>query len=335
MAHIPSQVHDFGVTQAGETVHSIDISNDTLSARVLTYGAALQDLRLTGISHPLILGWPRLEDYQASAACLGVIVGRFANRIANGTYVLDGQTYQADRNFLNRHTLHGGSNGMHRLVWDIVSTSPDAVSLRLALPDGHMGFGGDLTTTVTYRIEPDATLSIKVEAQTTTASLCNIAPHIYFNLDASVRINDHELTVDADRYLLVDDDLIPTGEIVDVTNTPLDLRTNRAIGTFAFDHNYCLSDHRMPCRPVATLTSPKSGISMQLETTEPGLQVYSGAHLGEKLTGLSGEPYGPNAGIALEPQNWPDAPNHPTFPNTVLRAGEAYRHMSRFVFGKT
>ena len=176
------QVRDFGKTRDGQIVRSIDIGQGTLSARILTYGATLQDLRLQGIEHPLILGWPEIAGYEDSTAYLGAMVGRCANRIARASYSLDGASYQLDRNYLGTHTLHGGTQGMDCLVWEISSVTSGAVTLQLTLPDGHMGFGGDLEVTVTFRVEADATLSIKMEARTTSESLCNVTPHIYFNL---------------------------------------------------------------------------------------------------------------------------------------------------------
>ncbi|WP_170419354.1 aldose epimerase family protein [Ruegeria atlantica] len=326
------QVRDFGTTRDGQVIKSIDIGQGVLSARILTYGATLQDLRLQKCGHPLILGWPKIGSYEDSTAYLGAMVGRCANRIARATYSLDGATYQLDRNYLGTHTLHGGAWGTDRMVWDITSVTSEAVTLKLNLPDGHMGFGGDLAVTVTYRIEAEATLSVEMEGRTTSASLCNLTPHIYFDLDGGSDIRKHELTIHADRFTAVDDDLIPTGDTLSVGGTPLDLRLPRPLGDWAYDHNFCLSENRMPCRPVATLTSP-SGLSMKLETTEPGLQVYSGASLDEGLrSGLGGQPYGPFSGVALEPQVWPDSINQKGFPNAVLRSGETYRHVSRYVF---
>lgn len=327
------QVRDFGKTRDGQIVRSIDIGQGTLSARILTYGATLQDLRLQGFEHPLILGWPEIAGYEDSTAYLGAMVGRCANRIARASYSLDGASYQLDRNYLGTHTLHGGTQGMDCLVWETSSVTPGAVTLQLTLPDGHMGFGGDLEVTVTFRVEAEATLSIEMEARTTSASLCNLTPHIYFNLDGGADIRQHELMVRAEHYTPVDGDLIPTGEALSVAGTPFDLRSPRPLGGRAYDHNFCLFDQRLPCRPVAMLTGLSSGLTMHLETTEPGLQVYSGASFDEgPRIGLGGQPYGPYSGIALEPQVWPDSINQQGFPSAVLRKGQTYRHVSRYVF---
>jgi len=314
-----------GHTRAGTPVHRVTLRSDALSAQVLTLGAALQDLRLAGIGHPLVLGWPSVQEYEASKAYLGVIVGRLANRLGNGRYTLDGRTWRTDRNFLGRHTLHGGSQGTDRMVWEIVHATGNAVTLQVTLQDGHMGFGGDLTITATFQIEPDCALSITLQARTRTVSLCNLTPHVYFNLDGTGDITAHELTVMANSYTPVDDALIPTGEVAPVAGTRLDFRTPRPIGTTPLDHNFCLSDRRLPCRDIARLRGPHSGVEMVLQSTEPGLQIYSGTFLNEP-------PFGPSAGVALEPQVWPDAPNHRHFPSVVLRQGEIYRHVTRYMF---
>jgi len=314
-----------GHARGGEPVHRVTLASGALCAQVLTYGAALQDLRLEGIDHSLVLGWPTIEQYEASQAYLGVIVGRMANRLGNAQYTLDGRTWRTDRNFLDCHTLHGGSEGVDRMVWKIVHASGNAVTLQLTLKDGHMGFGGDLAITATFKIDPDCALSITLQAETQTVSLCNLTPHVYFNLDGAGDITAHELTVMADRYTPVDEALIPTGEVASVAGTSLDFRSPRPIGTTSLDHNFCLSDARQRCRSIAQLHGPHSGLDMVLQSTEPGLQVYSGTFLNEP-------PFGPRAGVALEPQVWPDAPNHPHFPGAVLRQGEVYRHVTRYKF---
>ncbi|MEV8468111.1 aldose epimerase family protein [Fluviibacterium sp. DFM31] len=322
-------------TQPDTAFDAIQVGNGALTARILPYGATLQDLRLEGTPHALVLGHPTARDYVDSTAYFGAVVGRCANRIANGRYDLEGKTCHTPRNFLDRHTLHGGGNSIERMVWQVVSRTETEVSLHLHLPDGHEGFGGNLDLRLTYRILPPAVLSFELTATTDSASLCNIAPHWYFNLDGTGPICDHRLSVVARHYLPVDQELIPTGEIAPVAGTPFDFQTARAVGDVLYDHNFCLSDGPQPCREVARLTGPMSGITLTLSTTEPGLQVYSGAYLDEtERSTLNGQPYTPFTGIALEPQGWPDAPNQPGFPSVVLRQGETYRHVSTFAFSR-
>lgn len=328
------QVKTLGLTTGGELIKSVDITNGVLSARLLSYGAALQDLRLAPFDHSLVLGWPTLRDYEACRSYIGVAVGRYANRIAKGAYAIDGRAYRTDRNFLDKHTLHGGQTGMDKMIWRIVSLSPNSVTFGLSLEDGHMGFGGDLDVTLKYSIEEQSTLAFIFTARTSQTSLCNLSQHTYFNLDGGGDIRSHQLSIAADHYTPVDAELIPTGEVCDVSGTPFDFRELRAIGDYPYDHNFCLAKQRLPCRGIATLISEKTGITMELETTEPGLQIYSGACLDAKGSqgADGGLHYGPHAGIALEPQIWPDAPNQHDFPVSSLNKGETYQHISRYVF---
>lgn len=330
MQHAPN-VSPFGQMPNGQPVHRIALQNSGLRACILTYGAALQDLRLDGISHPLVLGWPTLDGYVNSSAYFGAIVGRFANRIGGACYEIDGQVHHTDANFRGKHTLHGGSAGSARQVWQIEAVSENAATLSLKMPDGHMGFAGHLTVRATYEIEADHTLRLSIDAECDRPTPCSFAPHSYFNLDGGESIAGHTLQIDAQHYLQVDDDLIPTGSLTPVMGSPLDFQTHRQIGTHAIDHNFCISEGRQALRPVASLCGPRSGLCLHLASTEPGLQVYSAAGLDEAgRIGLNGQPYGPFAGLALEPQNWPDAPNQPGFPSTILYPEERYRHDTTF-----
>lgn len=311
------------------------LSNGTLKATISPLGATLRDLRLKGVDHPLILGWRDAGDYLKNDDYLGPLVGRYANRIAGGTYRLGETTYHVDKNFRARHALHGGSDGIDKRLWTVEHQSATEVVLSLRLPDGHMGFGGNLGITARFSLTAPTTLSLEIEAQTPDQSLCNIAPHWYFNLDGRGDIKSHRLQVLADRYLPVDDDLIPTGAIPDVQGTEFDFRQLREIGDFPYDHNFCTSQDRVTERRIASLVSAQSGIRLDIASTEPGLQVYTGAYMDQPSRAtLSDAAYSAYSGIALEPQCWPDAPNNDNFPNVVLNKGEVYRHRSSFSFSR-
>jgi len=312
----------------------LSISNGSLTAAISPLGATLRDLRLAGVSHPLVLGWASEQDYARNDDFLGPLVGRCANRIGGGSYALGETRYALDKNFRGRHMLHGGSDGIDKHIWTVENHSETEITLSLQLEDGHMGFGGALALTARFRITEPAKLSLEIEGRSTGVTLCNIAPHWYFNLDGRGDIKKHRLQIMADSYLPVDEDLIPTGAIQDVQNTPFDFRQLREIGDFPYDHNFCTSASRTAERPIARLVSDASEVSLEISSTEPGLQVYSGAYLDQpgKPT-LAGLGYSAHSGIALEPQCWPDAPNNAGFPSVVLNEGEVYRHRSSFSFG--
>lgn len=311
------------------------ITGHGLTATFTEWGASLVDLRLDRHDAPLVLGLADLSDYAAGhASYMGATAGRCANRIGHATYTLDGETHHLDANFEGKHMLHGGSKGMGKQVWTVTDHGDDAITLTLDLPDGHMGFPGRLSTEARFSCGPDATLRVEYRATTDKPTLCNLAHHSYFCLDDSGDIAGHRLWVDADRYVTVDAGLIPTGA-ASVEGTSFDFRDGRALpGESLLDHNLCLSDARVSLREVGRLMSERSGVTMRIATTEAGIQVYDGAKLATPVDGIGGRRYGPNAGIALEPQVWPDAPNHPDFPSAVLRPGETYEQISTFSFAK-
>ncbi|WP_375173220.1 aldose epimerase family protein [Pseudooceanicola sp.] len=324
-----SAVDTFGTLPDGRDVARIHLRAGKMEAAILTWGATVQDLRFDG--QRVVVGSDDLADYLGPLLYAGATVGRFANRIGNARFTLDGADHHTDPNFLDRHTLHGGSQGTGERLWTLDEATVDSVGLTLVLPDGDMGFPGEMTARCTYRLDPAGALSVEIEAQTTKASPCSFAHHGYFILDDSGDITRHRLTVAADHYLPVDADLIPTGEIADVAGTKFDFRTGREIGTQGYDHNLCLGSDRTALRNVAELTSEASGIAMGVATTEPGLQVYNGAHLGG-APGHGGAILNPRAGLALETQAWPDSPNRATFPPSILRPGETYRAETRYSF---
>lgn len=326
----------FGTMPDGTPVQRVAIAGGGLTARVLTWGAVLQDLRIDGHAPSLVLGLNTLDHYIAHTRYFGATAGRCANRIRDGRFNLDGADYQLDRNFLGKHHLHGGSAGIGKRVWDIESLGTDSVTLSIALADGEMGYPGAMQIRQTFSLPGDGTFDITMEAETDAPTLCNLAHHSYFNLDGTDTILGHDLMIAAQHYLPVDDELIPTGEIAPVAGTPLDFRRPTLLATpcaaQVVDLNFCLSDARRDATRAATLRAPTSGITMDVITTEPGLQVYDGAGLDVPVPGLDGRGIGAHAGIALEPQVWPDAINHAEFPQAVLRPGETYRQHMQYVF---
>ena len=316
----------------GRPVHRIDLRKGRLSASILTFGSIVQDLRLEGVAFPLVLGAERIAPYLGPMRYFGGMVGRYANRIGGGRFTLNGQTIQLSRNQDGKHCLHGGTSGSADRLWRIRERTPDSVELALTLADGEMGFPGEVTVALILCIANDG-LCFDVTATSDRDTICSFAHHGYFVLDDSGSIADHRLEMAADAVLDIDADLIPTGAVVPVSQAGLDFRTARSLRGLALDHNFCLSNTRTAMRPVARLWSDLSKLVMQIETTEPGLQVYTANHLPVAgAQGLGGRRYGRHAGIALEAQNWPDAPNHPAFPPALLRAGDVYRQRTTYGF---
>lgn len=310
------------------------ITGHGLTATFTDFGAVLHDLRLAGHEAPLVLGLADLDHYPDHSNYMGATAGRYANRIRDGQFALDGAVHQLDRNFQDRHHLHGGVAGVGKRIWDVAEAGQDSIRFEITLADGEMGYPGAMTLTATYTCAPGATLRVRYTATTDAPTICNIAHHSYWVLDDTGSVADHILTVAADRYTPVDDGLIPTG-VENVAGTEFDFRSGRALAQPGLlDHNLCLSDGRQALRDVATLHSKSSGLTMTLATTEPGLQVYDAAKLATQVPGLGGRVYGAHAGVALEPQVWPDAPNRDDFPECILRPGETYEQISTFCFSK-
>lgn len=324
----------FGEMPDGTPVERLTIRGGGLTANVLTYGAVIQDLRLDGHDAPLVLGFPSFAPYLTHSPYFGATAGRCANRVRDGHLDLDGETHALDRNFLGKHLLHGGARGMGKRVWRCESHSRSAVTLAITQDDGDMGFPGRLDTRVTFSLLDGGVFDLRIEAETDAPTLCNIAHHSYFNLGADT-ISDHLLQIDAESYLPVDDELIPTGAIRSVAGTAFDFRLPAPVsGAHPVDHNFCLSPERTPLRRVAGLSNPAAGLAMALKTTEPGLQVYDGSKINIDLPGLAGRPMRAFCGIALEPQVWPDAHHHAGFPQAVLRPGERYEQHTQYIFSK-
>lgn len=321
----------FGHAPDGRAVHRLWLSGGGLRASVLTYGAIVQDLRLDGVAHPLVLGAETLSPYLDQMQYFGAIVGRYANRLRGARVRAGGRDWALDRNWLGAHVLHGGRGGLSAQVWQIAESRSDRVTLTHCSAHGDMGFPGQMQITAQISLDPDTALRVEIRATSDHATPCSLCHHGYFALDDSGTIGGHKLQIMADSYLPVDDQTLPTGQIAPVAGTAFDFRAPRPVGRQAIDHNFCLSTARLPLRPVATLSS--ASLALQVETTEPGLQVFTAPHLPEQgLTGLDGRRYGPFAGIALEAQAWPDAPNQPHFPPAMLHPGAVYHHLTRYRF---
>lgn len=330
----------FGTTQAGEAVRRFTIRGGGLTANIIGLGAIVQDLRLNGHDAPLVLGYDRFEPYETDRAFFGAVVGRFANRIGGGRFTIAGQRYQTEQNFLGKHTLHGGSEGFFHRPWTVSLHGRDFVTLTLHDPDGAMGFPGALDVTCTYRLKIPGTLSMELTATCEEPTLCNLAQHSYFNLDdgGAGDILDHRLMLNAGAYTPVDDEMIPTGVVKPVDGTPFDFRQARALRMamggeqLQYDLNYCLASSRGPLHQAAWVQGANSGVEMEVWTTEPGLQLYSGQFVAPTSPGLDGRHYKAFSGLCLEAQTWPDAPNRPYFPQATLWPGQIYHQVTEYRF---
>lgn len=325
------QPESFGHAPDGTPVQRIALRGGGLTAHVLTLGGIVQDLRLDGVDHPLVVGAQTLAPYLGPLRYTGALCGRFANRIAGARFDLGGQRFDLSANFLGRHCLHGGASGMNAQVWSLADLTGNAVTLTLTSGDGDMGFPGRLTISARISLDEGAALAFDIQARTSAPTPVSITHHGYFNLDGGGDAAGHRLRVLAKTALPVDAEGIPTGGPQPVAGTRLDFRADRPIGAEALDHNFCLADRRGPLRRAACLSGARSGLAMDVHTTEPGLQIYNGTRLPVDLPGLNG-PLGPRPGLALEPQAWPDAPNRPDFPDAILHPGQTYRHQIRYVF---
>jgi aldose 1-epimerase len=325
----------------GEPGAAVVLQSDRLRARVLTLGARLAELWVpdrTGVLADVVLGFDDPADWLDRGGYLGATCGRFANRIANGRFTLDGTNYQLDRNERRGH-LHGGSAGFDARQWRILEQSYSHAVFELISPAGDMGYPGRLSARVTYALAGHV-LNLRMEATTDAPTVVNLVHHSYFNLagHGSGDVLGHRLQIEADRYLPVDDRKIPTGELRPVAGSAFDFRKPRGIGdlmpdTNGFDHNFCLTaaQDATGLRACLDAADPGSGRRLRLRTTEPGLQLYTGAHF-DGTPGKAGAVYGRFAGFAVETQRFPDTPNRAEFPSARLDPGQHYDHRMAFDF---
>ncbi|KAM6298440.1 galactose mutarotase [Aegotheles albertisi] len=325
----------------GAAVERFVLQSESVRVAVLSLGctvAALEARGRDGQLSDLVLGFDTLEGYTNKHPFFGAVVGRVANRIAKGRFVVDGQEYQL---FLNNgpNSLHGGARGFDKVLWS-PQVLPNGVRFFRLSPDGEEGYPGDLKVWVTYTLS-GAELAINYRAQTSKTTPVSLTNHAYFNLagQGSRDIYDHEISIAADSYLPVDDTKIPTGEVATVQGTGFDLRQPVELGKHlqkfqldGFDHNFCLQQGQAR-RLAARVHHPPSGRVMEVHTTQPGLQFYTGNNLDGSLKGKGGVTYPKHSAFCLETQSWPDAVNEPHFPSTLLRPGEEYNHTTWLVFG--
>ncbi len=340
----------------GEQVTLWTLTNAAgMEVKIMNYGGIVQSIRVPdrhGNFTNVALGFDNLGDYIEMNPYFGTITGRYANRIANGTFELEGETYTLPINN-DPNTLHGGEQGFDKFIWDTIPVQTDeGIGLQMSRvsPDGEQGFPGNLTVTVTYVLTENNELRIDYHATTDKTTVVNLTNHSYFNLagEGSGSIYDHELMLNADNYTPVDETLIPTGVIEPVAETPMDFRTNEEIGARirnasleqlligrGYDHNYVLnrpSPDDTSLIVAAQVYEPTTGRAMEVRTTEPGIQFYSGNFLDGTLVGPSGQMYRQGDGFALETQHFPDSPNQPDFPSTVLEPGQEYTSTTIYAF---
>jgi aldose 1-epimerase len=326
----------------GADVLEVTLRSDAgAEARIISYGGVVRDLIVPSKAGPqhVVLGFEKFEDYPAYSPHFGANPGRVANRIGFGRFTLDDVTYDLSKSHGGPHTLHGGATGFGKRVWSLVQSDQRSASFVLVSEDDDMGFPGRVETTVTYRLLEPATLQVIFTAITDKATPINLAQHSYFNLDGSPDVLDQHMQIDADFYTPTDADLIPTGEILSVAGTPWDFRSDRTLrfdtldGSFKYDGNLVLRGSGVLAR-AARAWSPKSGVSMETFTTQPGVQLYDAAKLNIPVPGLGGAKYGAYGGFCLETQNFPDAVNKGHFPSSILRPGEVYHHETQYRFAQ-
>ncbi len=324
------------------------LTNGRITAKVTNYGAALVALDVpdrTGKISDVVLGFDSLAEYQVNKPYFGATVGRFANRIGGAKFTLNGKDYQlAANNGVN--SLHGGVQGFNKHPWTAEEVTPTSVRLALVSPDGQEGYPGNLRVQVTYTVTPDDALRIDYEAKADAATPINLTHHSYFNLAGpqSKSVLDHVLLLNADTYTPGDEGMIPTGKIDPVAGTPLDFTRPTRIGERikqipgepgGYDHNFVIRDGgKTEAPPVlaARVTEPTSGRTMEVYTTEPGIQFYSGNFLDATDTGKGGVKYGKNYGFCLETQHYPDSVHQPSFPTTILQPGQTYTQTTLYKF---
>ena len=334
-----------------ETMLCILTNNKGAELTITNYGAKIVSLMVPDRSGKLtdvVTGHNSLDDYLVSEEpYFGAICGRYGNRIAKGTFTLDGIVY--DKLAINNgpNSLHGGLKGFNSVVWDANQTDDQTVELKYTSADGEEGFPGTLQTTVTYHLTDDNEVVIMYQAVTDKPTVLNLTNHSYFNLSGnpSKAATDHILYVNADNYTPVDSTFMTTGEIVTVKDTPMDFTTPKTIGqditNFDFvqlkngngyDHNWVLNTNGDIAQLAAKLTSPESGITLEVYTNEPGIQVYTGNFLDGTVTGKKGITYNQRASVCLETQHYPDSPNKPEWPSVVLEPGQTYNSECIFKF---
>lgn len=344
MAYIDSE--KWGEKDGKEVLNFTLTNNNGMELSITNYGGTITCIKTpdrNNIFKNVTLAFNSLEGYlQPGNPCFGCLVGRFANRIAGGRFSLDGKEYTLAKNN-NGNSLHGGIKGFDKVVWDAIPPAGrNALRLAYFSKDGEEGFPGNLSVTVEYSLSDDNAVTITYNAATDAPTPVNLTNHTYFNLSGGEddTILDHELQLSAETYTISDDSLIPTGEIASVANTPFDFRKSKKVGKDiaaippGYDHNFVLNNLAGALQRTGTLYHPASGRYMEVSTTQPGVQLYTGnfldGSLGDTTNGIK---YNKHAGLCLETQHYPDSPNKPSFPDTILRPGQPFHHITVYTFG--
>jgi aldose 1-epimerase len=349
-----SQVHkeSFGKTEDGKPVDLYSLTNaNGLEVRAMNFGSEIVSIKVpdkAGHLDDVVLGYDNLEGYLKNPAYFGAVVGRYANRIAKGMFTLNGQTFNLAKNN-GPNTLHGGLKGFNKQLWDGKEFKNDqgvGVEFSYLSKDGEEGYPGNLQVKVKYTLTEDNRLVVDYEATTDKATPLNLSQHSYFNLagEGNGDILQHHLLLNADRFTPVDKDLIPTGELRAVQGTPMDFNKPTAIGARinqdyeqlvlgrGYDHNWVINRKDNTLTRAALVHEPTTGRVLEVLTTEPGVQFYSGNFLDGTITGKHGHVYKQRYGFCLETQHFPDSPNHPKFPTTILQPGQTFRSQTVFKF---
>jgi aldose 1-epimerase len=319
-----------------------------VQAAISTYGGVLVSLKVpdrAGVLGDVVLGFDDLEGYLLPPPYFGAIIGRYGNRIAHARFTLNGVEYKLAKND-GENTLHGGNRGFDKVLWNANKLSGQSLELTYLSKDGEEGYPGNLSVTVVYALTDNNELQIDYTATTDKDTVVNLSNHSYFNLAGQGEgdILAHQLTLNADRFTPVDQGLIPTGELRNVEGTPFDFRQPHAIGERiesadeqialggGYDHNFILNRTGDGLSLAARVTEPNSGRVMEVLTTEPAIQFYTGNFLDGTIRGKGGKVYGRRSAFCLETQHYPDSPNHPSFPSTVLKPGATYRTITVYRF---
>ena len=329
----------------GQAITEYTLTNGNgMQLSIINYGGTITKLTApdkNGTMGDVVLGYDSLSGYlQKGNPYFGALIGRYGNRIGKAQFTLDGKTYNLDKND-GANSLHGGFKGYDKVVWTAEKQGDNSLKLTYHSKDGEGGYPGNLDITVVYTLEADNSVKIDYTATTDKATPVNLTNHAYYNLSAGTdsTILDHELQLSADKYTPVDAGLIPTGEIADVKGSAFDFTTSKPVGRDiaqvkgGYDHNWVLNKNGNSLEKIGTLYHPKSGRVMDVYTTEPGIQFYSGNFLDGTLTNTKGgAKYVKHAALCLETQHFPDSPNKPNFPNTILKPGETYKTTTVYKF---
>ncbi len=340
---------EFGTLEDGRSVTEYILSNDNgMTVHILNYGAIVSKIFVpdkNGVMADVVLGYDTLAGYQENPAYLGATIGRFANRIAGGKFTLNGVDYTLALNN-GPNALHGGPTGFHKQLWD-AEVQPHGVRLSYTSPDGEEGFPGELAIQVSYQLKDNNTLVINYKANTNKPTICNFTNHSYFNLSGvgNGGILNHQLQIHANAITAVNESQIPTGVLSDVSGTPFDFTKPEAIGAridseneqiifgSGYDHNFVLSKPMGHYEEVANVFDPDSGRTMQVFSSEPGIQLYTGNFLDGTIIGKAGKTYQKRSALCLELQHYPDTPNQPAFPSCLLEPSQTYSQVTAYQFG--